>query len=107
MLPLAQLLDRSEQAIQKIRTKTEYKQAELRLKQRLNESKTTECKSTSEKVAVQELNEISSIQPTPNITSCNNNQLQTPKRVRIKRKLPDLANISVVQNSSLTTRQLL
>ena len=73
----------------------------------MDESKIIECEPTSGKVVVQELNKVNSTQPTPIITSCNSNQLQTPENVRIKRKLPDLASITVVQNFSLTTRQLL
>ena len=73
----------------------------------MDESKIIECEPTSGKVVAQELNKVNSIQPTPIITLCNSNQLQTPENVRIKRKLPDLANITVVQNFSLTTRQLL
>ena len=85
---LAQLLDRGEQAIRKIRTKTEYRQAEMRVdKGRMI---------TTEKL------------PTPKASSLNADQLHTPKSsVRSKRKFPDLANIIVEENSPFTTRQLL
>ena len=36
---LAKLMDRGEQAIQKIRTKTEYRQAEARVRQRIRETR--------------------------------------------------------------------
>ena len=110
-MQLAKMMDRGEKAIQKIRTKAEYKHAEARARQRLKESKReTDIKSNDSPT-----NNLTDDRTPSSMTSSadvdfhiESNQC-TPqvRQIKIYRKLFDLGNLSIAKNTPLTSKLLL
>lgn len=72
------------------------------------ENKIKDSEATPRTGGIQEIDLTTEKIPTPKASSLNVDQLHTPESsMKIKRKLPDLASIIVVENSPLTSRQLL
>ena len=97
------MMDRGEKAIQKIRTKTEYKQAEAKARQRLKESKReTDIKSNDSPT-----NNLTDDRTPSSMTSSadvdfhiESNQCTPPVRqIKIYRKLLNLGNLSIAKNT--------
>lgn len=81
-------MDRGEQAIQKIQTKTEYKEGEARVRERMTESESKSKEKTTSAVTVEQ-------------------QESTLLSVRIRQQLPDLINNTGIENPSVTSSVLL
>ena len=110
---LAKMMDREEQAIQKMRTKTKYKQIEARVRQRLKEIK--EETDIKPKLSDPQLENATIDRPPSSLTSSPGIDFQientqcTPQNnhIKIYRKLPHLGNLSIAKNIPLTSKILL
>ena len=102
---LAKLMHRGEQATQKIWTKTEYKHAETRVRQRTKLEMDSKLKSAD----VQEEDLLPDKSSTTIDFVIESNHKCTPgnDKIKIRKKPPDLGNLSLTKNSSLTLNLLL
>ena len=105
---------RGEQIIQKIRTKTEYRQAEALARQRLKEAKLkTDIRLESSELPTEDLprdrQSLSSASSSKIDFQIESNHWCTPEnnKIKIHRKLPDLINLNTIKNSPLTSNLLL
>ena len=111
-MQLAKMMNRGEQAIQKIRIKTEYKQAEPRVRQRLKEGKQKMDIKSSDLPTEDKITDLTDGR-TPSSSANTDFQIEsnqhTPqnKQIKIHKKFPDLGNLIIAKNTPLTSKLLL